>query len=832
MTPTARATEPAAADDRFRALFDHAGEGLAVFDAAGHTRVANPAFRAQVGYDAEERAGRSAFELVHPDDVGPLQQAFRAVLARPGAVGRAECRVRHRDGRWRIFAFTATNRLDDPAVGGVIVATRDVTDAREAEAALRASEARFRAFVEQATDLVLVLDARMTIHYVAPRVTAMLGHAPAALVGTEALALVHPDDTRSAIEALAQAAATTEETVRAELRVRHADGSWRVMEALGRALGAGAGGADGSDGDAMAGDDPRQVLVILRDTTARRAAEQALRESEERFRSLSTSSPVGIFESDVDGRLTYVNPCLVELHGGSAAALLGRGWVELIHPEDRDALVAGWSAALAEGREYAHDYRVVRPDGGTRWVRGRAAPLHDAAGAVVGTVGTVEDVTARRALEVELERQALEDPLTGLANRTRFSRRLEAALGRDGGAGAATVAVLFLDLDDFKRVNDSLGHAAGDRLLVEVAARLLNATRGSDTVARLGGDEFAVLLEQVRGDDDVTVVADRIVGAMRAPVTLDGQPTRIGASVGIARAAIGTSAADLLRNADVAMYRAKSGGKGRHAAYSAELHASALDRLTLGAALPDALAAGQFVVHYQPIVALDSHRVVGAEALVRWRHPERGLLTPDAFIALAEETGAIVPLGRWVLRQACADAAGWGVGAAGGAPWHVAVNLSGRQLEDAGLVADVADALAAAGLAPGRLVLEMTESVLVHHTDAVVARLHALKALGVQLAIDDFGTGYSSLAYLHRFPVDVIKVDRAFVARVGAGGRDAALARTIVALGEALGLRTVAEGIETAAQEEQLRALGCELGQGFHYARPMAVAGLAAHPAR
>jgi len=348
-------------------------------------------------------------------------------------------------------------------------------------------------------------------------------------------------------------------------------------------------------------------------------------------------------------------------------------------------------------------------------------------------------------------------------------------------------------------------------------------------VARLGGDEFAILLENAHAEADVVVVAERVVAAMRAPVTLEGREVRIGTSVGIARGARDATAEELLRNADVALYRAKELGKNRHATFSPEMHQAVLDRLDMQTELRHALERQEFAVVYQPIVDLGSGQVTGAEALVRWHHPRRGLVAPDAFIGLAEETGAIVGMGRWVLGEACRQAARWTALAAGASPdeaaelarFEVAVNVSGRQLQRPEFVGEVAEALAEAGLAPRRLVLEITESVLMADTEATLERLHALKALGVQLAIDDFGTGYSSLAYLHRFPIDVLKLDKAFVGGVAGGGKDAALARAILALGDALGLRTVAEGVETAEQRGYLLGLGCQSGQGYLFSRPV-----------
>ena len=581
-------------------------------------------------------------------------------------------------------------------------------------------------------------------------------------------------------------------------------------------------------------------LVLVRQFLATRdnvrlhrahAAREAVRAGEARFRALVQHSLDLVAVVDPTGRITYATPSFERVIGVAPDALTGRSLVELLHPDDVPyAQRALAEAGAAPGQTVGPTLlRARRVDGSWREMEClRTDLLHEPA--VRGIVVTARDVTVHVALQRQLAHQAFHDALTGLANRALFRDRVEHALSLAARRGAS-VAVLFLDLDDFKRVNDSLGHAAGDQLLVEVAARLLNATRGCDTVARLGGDEFAVLLEQTASDADATIVADRVVQTMTTPIVLDGAEVLVRASVGIARARPEDGAEELLRNADLAMYRAKQGGKGRHELFDPAMHAAVAEGLALEADLRHALADESAMdaglrVHFQPIVDLATGVPIGAEALVRWQHPRRGLVSPSAFIPLAETSGLIVPLGAWVLRTACRQAAAWHAArvAAHGPdvrPLSLSVNLAGRQLQHPGLLDTVRGALAAAGLAARQLVLEITESELMRDTDATRATLHALKALGVRLAIDDFGTGYSSLAYLRDFPVDVLKIDKSFVDGLARGGSDAALARTIVALGETLALHTVAEGVETELQRDRLRALGCGSAQGYLLARPL-----------
>ncbi|GJG86338.1 hypothetical protein tb265_15190 [Gemmatimonadetes bacterium T265] len=441
----------------------------------------------------------------------------------------------------------------------------------------------------------------------------------------------------------------------------------------------------------------------------------------------------------------------------------------------------------------------------------------------------INDVTRRAQLEAQLAYQAFHDGLTGLANRALFRDRVDHALERARGARAGAtveyVAVLFLDLDNFKAVNDSLGHAEGDRLLRHVADRLRRATRGFDTVARLGGDEFAVLLEGLTAPDDAQVVAARVQAALAAPGAGAERDARAQASLGLAHATPEVTADELLRNADTAMYAAKSAGKGRSALFVPSMHQAVVARRELERDLRDTLehpAYPGLSLAYQPVVELAGGGVVGVEALFRWRHPERGPVSPADSIPMAEESGLIVPLGSWVLREACRQLAAWRAqrAAAAGAV-KMSVNVSGRQLEDPAFADEVAAVLAEFGLPAHRLTLEVTETAVMRDTARSVAALHALKALGVGVALDDFGTGYSSLSYLQQFPIDVLKIDKRFVDGVASGGEDAALARTIVALGQTLGLRTVAEGVETAEQRDALAGFGCLLGQGYLFARPL-----------
>lgn len=565
----------------------------------------------------------------------------------------------------------------------------------------------------------------------------------------------------------------------------------------------------------------RQLAAVHEN--ARLVGERAARENEARFRALVQHSTDVIAIVDVDGVIRFLSPSVTRIFGYVPEELIGRKVTEFLHHDSaREAVSLLVSAAASPGATAPAEWKMRHRDGRLLCVETVGTNLLSEP-TVGGIVLNTRDISERKALEKQLTHQAFHDPLTNLANRVLFLDRVSHALALVRRHDQM-LAVLFVDLDGFKTINDSLGHAAGDRLLAVVAQRLQTCVRTSDTVARLGGDEFALLIEDATDDHAASEVAERIAASVRHPILLEGKEVFMTASIGIATAKDEGSASDLLRNADMAMYVAKSRGKARWERFEPGMHAKALERLDLEAELRHALDGGdQFVLLYQPIVQLQTGEVKGIEALVRWNHPQRGTLTPAQFIPLAEETGLIVSLGRWVLREACRQAQVWQAARTSGAPLTLTVNVSGYQLQYDGVVADVRAALADSGLDPRNLVLEITESVLMQQNETILERLRALKAVGVRLAIDDFGTGYSSLGYLQRFPIDILKIDKAFVDDIGATGAEPALVRAIIALGDTLQLQTIAEGIELRQQWHGLRELGCEMGQGFLFARPVTV---------
>jgi diguanylate cyclase (GGDEF)-like protein/PAS domain S-box-containing protein len=559
----------------------------------------------------------------------------------------------------------------------------------------------------------------------------------------------------------------------------------------------------------------RQSLVLRGDALIRE--KRAARMVEDRYASLIANASDVIMIVEPDGVLRFVSAACERTLGFKPDEVVGRNLLDVWSGPDSERLKALLTeiAASAGGTVGPVELEIER--GATRHVLESVGSNLTADPAVQGLALNFRDISERKALEEQLRQLAFHDPLTLLANRTLFKDRVQHALTLRRG-GSRTVAVLFLDLDNFKTINDSLGHDAGDRLLQAVAQRIVKNTRSSDTVARLGGDEFAILLERVASPAEVEEVAASVIEKLGLPFALNASEVSVAASIGIAFSTRAGGTESLLSNADIAMYHAKAAGKNRYAVFEPQMQDVLHERLRLEADIGRALNQGEFFLEYQPIVDLGTGSLLGVEALVRWRHPEAGVLMPSRFIPVAEECGQIVRLGRWVLMEACRALRSWRGCVAGGAGLRVSVNISGRHLQHGALLQDVADALQRSGLEPPNLVIELTESTIMYNTDATLQHLQQLKALGVRLAIDDFGTGYSSLSYLHRFPIDILKIDRSFISRLTNSENGPELARAVITLGDTLGLDTVAEGIELEPQVSALLELGCVAGQGFLFA--------------
>jgi diguanylate cyclase (GGDEF)-like protein/PAS domain S-box-containing protein len=770
-----------------------------VIDPLAQVRWANRAAERMFGLRLGDVEGHSALEFVHPDDVQVAALSVSSVQHKE--VGSLiEIRVRAAAG-WRLVELVGAPFGDD-----VLLSIRDITERRRWEVAGN-HVARFRSLMQNAASLTMLLTPEGVVEASSGALTRLLGHDQEWLEGRPLADVVESDDRdvldsvlRDVQRADCEAARTT-----AVLRLRHVD-STPVPFAL-------------TFTNLLRDPTVEGLVVTGHDITDRVAAERQLRVANSVLAATLDSTADGILVVDLEGRIRSFNSRFAEmwripdeiLESRDDRAALDFVLEQLSEPE---AFLAKVQELYATPEARSHDI-ICFKDGR---VFERDSLPQRIEGEVVGRVWSFHDITEQQRLRNDLAHQALHDPLTGLANQVLFRDRVDHAAARLQRRGGM-VAVLFVDLDDFKTVNDSLGHSVGDELLVEVARRLLRSVRPEDTVARLGGDEFAVLIDDVDDRDAAVSVADRVLEALRVPVTLAARTMSATASIGIAYDTAGAGADELLRNADLAMYTAKAGGKNCARVFAPDMHAAAVERLDLEARLRGAVERGELVLHYQPIYELRSGTVTAMEALVRWRHPTRGLLGPGSFVPFAEAGGLIDEIGFHVLETACAQARHWERRFGAGAP-AVSVNLSPRQLVDPDFPSRVEELLRACGLAPERLILEITEGALMSDPKAGAARLRRLAQIGVRLAVDDFGTGYSALSYLQEFPVGILKIDGVFV-HDGLVASGWSLAQAIIQIAHALGLVPIAEGVETAAQAEALLRLGCEYAQGYHLGRPV-----------
>lgn len=756
--------------------------------------------------------------LIHPGDLAGYIAAYVAHMKGESARFALDYRYRGRGGalRWARQRGLALRDGEGRAVR-VVGSVGDITEIKQTEEALRESEARKSAILEASLDAVLTIDREGRITDFNPAAERCFGYTRDRVIGREMAELIVPP----------------------ELRERHREGLRRYLATgeariLGRRLELPALRAHGSRFDAeltvslIPGSDPPAFTGTVRDITERAAAAKALRESEERFRSLTQLSADWYWEQDDQFRFTMISGAgaAAMSRGGEPSAYLGKARWET---PDLSPMAGDWSQhrAQLERHEPFRDLLMQRrmEDGSLRYMSVSGEPVLDQAGRFKGYRGVASNVTARveaeqalRASEARLEQLAHYDALTGLPNRALLRDRMLGAMAR-AERSRTLLAVMFLDLDRFKEINDSLGHAIGDEVLKETARRLLSCLRSTDTVGRLGGDEFTVLLEDLHHVDEISIVARKIIEAFGEPAEVAGHELHLSASVGISVFPLDDQDADtLLKNSDIAMYQAKQEGRNNFQFFKAEMAVQTRRRADLRLWLHRALERGEFALHYQPQVGLAGGCILGVEALLRWNSAELGPVSPAQFIPVAEETGLIVPLGDWVLREACRQCKSWldaGLG-----PLRVAVNLSPRQFRQKKLARRIGEILDETGLPAACLEIEITEGIVMQHAGRAIATLTELNRLGVQIAIDDFGTGYSSLAYLQRFPIQVLKIDQSFVQAIRGGTDEAAIVNTVIQLAKLLGLKTLAEGVETDEQLEYLRSHGCDAFQGYLYCKP------------
>jgi diguanylate cyclase (GGDEF)-like protein/PAS domain S-box-containing protein len=782
-------------------LLEKTSDVICVLGADGVFLYASPAVESWLGYLPEDLLGTVSFDYVHPDEAALVAESFAEIVKTPGVQAPIELRAQAADGSARHVQAVPNNQLDNPVLRGVVVTFRDLTERVRVE-----EEVRFRArLLDAVGQAVIATDPEGKVIYWNRTAQEIYGWSREEVMGRTLSEFVISEDLREWA---------------AEIRTSLKEGeAWSGEFTLRR--------KDGTNFPAMVTSTPVHdeqgilagMIGVSTDITERKEAEARLRESEERFRSLVQNSSEIIIILDEDGTVRYQSPAVEQVTGYTSEERVGRSGFELIHPEDLGRLRrvhAEVRSDLGTGRSV--EVRCRHKDGTWKYLEATVHNLLEEPG-VLGIVVNARDVTERKALEGELRRRALHDRLTGLPNRQLFMDRLGQSLERTRRREKLKAAVLFMDLNDFKVINDSLGHEVGDMLLALVAKRLLHSLRREDTLARLGGDEFAVLKE-IESPDEAARVAERIIEELRKPFFLEQRELFTSISIGIALGDVRQkTSGELLRDADTAMYWAKEEKSG-YRVFDPSMHARAVRRLDLDNDLRRALEAEEFVLHYQPITSLHTGSITGVEALVRWKHPERGLLAPSEFISISEEIGMIVPLGRWVLTEACRQAKEWQQRFRKDPPLSMSVNLSARQLYDPGIVTEVAEVLEEVGLDPQSLVLEITEGAIVEHLGDTVDKLRGLKDLGVGLTVDDFGTAYSSLSYLNFLPIERLKIDRTFVRSLSTDHENYSVVMATVMLGHAMGIEVAAVGVETLKEFDAVRTLKCDIGQGYYWWAP------------
>jgi diguanylate cyclase (GGDEF)-like protein/PAS domain S-box-containing protein len=802
---------------RYRTVVNAAFDAIVTITPDGIVREYSRGAERIFGYSAEEIIGRPV-TLLMPERYRDLCVAGLHRYLRTGEPrvvgGTTELVGLSSDGKeFPIEMSLGETHEDDERLFTAVI--RDITERKRNENKLQEIQDRFRSVFDHAPIGMAVVSPDGRYVQVNRSLCEILGYPEEVMLAITWQEITHPDD-------LAASLAYARRIIEGEVPKYHLEK--RFLHANGHTVWASLSVSLVRD---RAGE-PHYFVSQIQDVTERKRFEEALEQLSRQHEMVLKSAGEGIFGLDQDGNATFVNPAAARVTGWKAEALLGRNLHGVLHhtkpdgaayPEEECPIYA----ALKTGATHSRDDEVFwRKDGTSFPVEYVSTPILQA-GEVVGAVVTFKDITERKVLEEQLQHQAFHDPLTSLPNRALFMDRLEHALTRANRRGGR-VAVLFTDLDNFKVINDSLGHKAGDELLIAVAERLKVHLRPEDTVARLGGDEFTILIEDVASVSEVVEIAQRIADILQSPFAVEEQEVYATASTGIAlNIPTRERAADLLRHADLAMYQAKHRGKARYKVFEPYMDAKAVERLMLETGLRRALVRQQFRVYYQPIVALDNYKIVGAEALVRWEHPQRGLLLPQEFLSIAEETGLIMRIGQWVLREACKQARIWQERYPSTPPLTMSVNLSTKEFFHPKLVAEI---LAESQINPSILQLEITEGAMTTNgTYSADRTLRKLKHMGVQLAIDDFGLGYSSLSYLKRFPVDYLKIDRTFVGELSREpngiSKDAEIVRAMIDLTHALGLRVIAEGVENAEQLTQLRQMKCDLAQGNYFSEPL-----------
>ncbi len=799
-----------------RAIFNSSAQSIVLIDSNYKIRDINKTARETVKYlwNKTIAPGDFAYEYVSLNALEIFNQNFHQCLQ--GTPIQLQQKILGNTGIEYWFEINGQPVFDERnKIIGLCLSAFNITGQKEAVEALAKSEIRFRSLVQNSSDIITILEEDGTIRYQSPSVEKILGYHCEDLVGQNAFNYVHTEDKEWVYNLFIRALKEPERVVESEFRFLHASGRWVYLESVGSNL--------------LQEPGVEGFVINSRDVTERKQQEERLRLFERAI--AASSNGIVISEYKRDNALVYVNPSFEKMTGYSSAEAIGRNCRFLQGHDHEQPVLQELRDAIRAGQDCKVTLRNYRKDGTLFWNELSLSPVENEREAITHYIGVQTDISDRKRAEEELIHQAYYDPLTGLPNRAFLMERLRESTARIAQQCDRQLAVLFIDIDRFKRVNDSLGHAVGDMLLIAIAFRLERCLRPQDSIARLGGDHYVILLEDVQGIEQAREVAEKIHQQLRAPFTFEGHAVFITVTIGIALNSIEYEiSADLLRNADIAMYRAKAGGRSQTAVFDKAMHDHAVQLLQLENDLrrelheTESLNQTSLRLAYQPIVSLFDGEIVGFEALLRWHHPQRGFIPPSEFIPLAEETGSIVPLGILVLRESCRQLVEWQTlfpSILQEGRLKISVNLSGKQFLQPDLVQHVDRIVQETHLNPAFLKLEITESSLVEDTQAATQTLWELKERKIHLSLDDFGTGYSSLSHLAQFPIDTLKIDKSFVQRIGTEGKNLEIIQAIITLAHGLGMDVTAEGVETAEQLAELKSLGSEDGQGYFFSKPL-----------
>jgi len=796
--------------ERFLDIMDQAAVGIAQLSLDGQFLWTNSGFGKIVGYSESELLEMKFQDLTHSADLDSSLELCQALINDLIPKFSREKRYIHKNGAvvWgNVTVSLARNHEGKPKY--FVAFLTDISDRKRTEQALQDSEHRYYSLMQVSPVGIFHLDASGECVYANPNACEIAGLGLVDMLGEGWIQNVHPEDRLAVFEQLQQIHSDRQK-VTGKYRFLRANNqvTWVLSEAI----------AQFDQDTKITG-----YVWTVTNINELKVTEEALRQSEEQFRHTFEYAPIGMAIQSLNGPFQRVNQGLCEPLGYTAEELLGKSFADLIHPEEVVVFLEQQQHLLADEIDsFQMENRYLAKDGHVVHALLKMVLVRDFRGEPLHLLGQFVDISDRKQVEQQLVHDAFHDALTGLPNRAMFLERVSTALKRIKRYPHQLFAVLFLDVDRFKIVNDSMGPVMGDRLLIAIADKLNQCLRSTDMVARLGGDEFSILLEDIKDIKDATKVADRILELLGSPFTLNGYEVVTTASIGIAMLSPAYEQPEqVLRDADIAMYRAKRAGKARYEIFDKVMYSYALGLLQLENDLRRAIEKREFKLHYQPITSLVSASLTGFEALVRWHHPEKGMVSPVEFIPIAEETGLIVPLGEWVLREACQQMKQWQDQFSWVAPLKMSVNLSAKQLREKQLIQKIDDILLETNLNPNCLKLEITESVLMENTEVVAKILWQLRSRNIELSLDDFGTGYSSLSYLHSFPVNTVKIDRSFVSRMNDNEENSEIVKAIVTLAHTLGMDAVAEGIETSEQLAQLKSLACEQGQGYFFSKPL-----------